>query len=297
MKNLVNKYFHIPDNLMEHMKEHVSSLSGNRRAVQHFLVELRNLVKDKRECDSLSLQELLNVRRKAFTLWTDPISSALKKAEISAIPTVALICFPEIYCGQYYNDCIIFPKEKFPVEVMKFGLAGGLNLSVSADTVSVSMPRGCVWEFICSNSYYSDLKNEREWQAFVCAAKSVESLKVHAFERLFACELSIMSNGTSKVYDHFQSCWKGEGSLFPDRLAFGQPFKYESRIQDATWKPQIIYCVSDAAVANYLTIRHSVAKNGGRKFCFCRIRNAVHNMRLPSGILNSTFVLEWLTKS
>jgi hypothetical protein len=66
MTTLVNKYFLIPTDLEESMKEHVTFLSANRRAVQHFLQKLKVIVKVKREGDRLSAAELQLARESAF---------------------------------------------------------------------------------------------------------------------------------------------------------------------------------------------------------------------------------------
>ncbi len=250
MSNLVNKYFRVPANLSDNMLEHVTFLSGNRRAIQHFLVFLKRAVEGKREGDELFAEELCNARRDAFREWSRPIADALRGTRGVAVLAMAAIVYPEAFSGRRVDGTTIkFPLESLPDAVKDFGLAGGINLNVSAGTVSVSIPQGCVWEFMGSLvGSATALWNVKEVEAFVRAAKSVDTQTGCAFERLFACELSMMDlDGQCPLYKRIARVWGGKGTLVPDPLVFGQPFVYESRIRDVEWCPHQVYCVQEKA--------------------------------------------------
>ncbi len=251
MRSLVEKYFRIPESLMGAMREHVAFLSGNRRAIQHFLVSLKLVLERKRNDDDLSIAELLDVRRHAFRLWKDPIDSALGGSSSVAVLAVAAIVFPEGFSGVMIKDgsAITFPMNQLPREATQFGLAGGLNLNVSKNSVSVCIPKGCVWEFMCSLTTSALAQpNVAEVEAFVRVAKSVETERGHVFERLVACELSMIgTDARCPFYEWIAKAWKGQGRLVPDPLVFGQPFVYESCIRDMEWLPHQVYCVKEKA--------------------------------------------------
>ncbi len=198
--------------------------------------------------------ELRKVRSHAFDIWSGPTNLALgNRASIAAMMAVAALIFPEALGGQRGGDgSVVLPFESLPVEVREFGLAGGLNLTLSADVknVRVSLPRGCVWEymsdFVVAKSARSNVKDV---EAFVCVARSCDLITEHTSGRLLACELSMVgSNGSCPLYDWLASAWKGKGKLAPDPLVFGQPFVYEAFIRDVEWSPHRVYCVSDKAV-------------------------------------------------
>lgn len=250
MSNLVNKYFRIPEDLMSEMFEHVTFLCGNRRAIQHFLVQLKLAVSDKQFGDKFSALEMRAVREQAFSLWSGPIRSALKTPCSVAVQAVAALVFPEALSGRREESCIKFPLDKLPQSVTEFGLAGGLNCWIDLSDVVVSVPRGCVWEFLSSlvATSFAACSNVEEVKAFVRVAKSVDTETGHVFERLFACELSMIGlHGRCKLYDYIVGSWKGAGSLVPDPLVFGQPFVYESCIRDVVWLSHQVYCVKEKA--------------------------------------------------
>jgi len=250
MSNLVNKYFRMPNDLKDDMLEHMTFLCGNRRAVQHFLVLLKHAVVDMREGDQFAALDLRKVRNEAFSKWSVPIVRALKSPSSVAVQAVAALVFPEALSGLRKDGCIKFPLGKLPQSVKEFGLAGGLNLWIDASDVVVSVPRGCVWEFLSSlvAKSFAARSNVEEVGAFVRVAKSVDIDKGHVFERLFACELSLMGcDGGGPLYAWIAKAWRGRGKLTPDPLVFGQPFVYESCIRDVRWAPHQVYCVEEKA--------------------------------------------------
>lgn len=249
MESLVNKYFLIPDELTEAMEEHVLFLSGNRRAIQHFMCELKVLLDCKSEKDGLSRDELDNARETAFENWCNPIKRALGGARKKAVQAMATIAFPEAFGGSLTDkQKLVFPVKCFPDEVKEYCLAGGLNLSLSEENITVHIPRGCVWELLCFlTSDTLEIQNCEEVLAFVRVARSVETESGHLFERLMACELSMLSKGKSRLYSRLDELWEGEGKLMADPLVFGQPFHYESRIRDLKWEPHHVYCVKEKA--------------------------------------------------
>jgi hypothetical protein len=118
--------------------------------------------------------------------------------------------FPEALFGRHEESCIKFPLDKLPESVKAFGLAGGLNLWIDSSDVVVSVPRGCVWEFLSSlvATSFAARSNVEEVGAFVCVAKSVDIEKGHAFERLFATMAAVRF--TLGLQRHVE----GEESLF-----------------------------------------------------------------------------------
>ncbi len=251
MENLAEKYFDIPEGLRSEMFEHVTFLSGNRRAVQHFFVDLKRIVNQKPEGDELSSSELRKVRVDAHKKWSGPITRALGDGACSAaLMTVAALLFPVVLGGKRELDgSITFSREELPVALRKFGLAGGLNVSLAEDgMVSLSVPRGCVWEYM---STFVDKKsfrsNVEETKSFVRVARSNHPDIGHAFERLLACELSMVGPEGCPLYEWLAKGWRRDGVLVPDALVFGQPFIYEGRIRDAVWRPHQVYCVAEWA--------------------------------------------------
>jgi hypothetical protein len=119
MKNLVQKYFQIPPARLDQVRNHVTFLSGNRRAVQHYMVDLKLLLRYKREGDDLSTKELEKVRDSAFKKWSDPVLHALGRKSEGAITAVALITFPEVFGGEKKQGTISFEGDGFSVEVKK----------------------------------------------------------------------------------------------------------------------------------------------------------------------------------
>jgi len=118
--------------------------------------------------------------------------------------------------------------------------------------VVISVPRGCVWEFLSSlvAASFANRSSVIEVEAFVRVAQSVDIEKGHAFERLFACELTMMRrDGGGPLYAWIAKAWRGRGKLVPDPFVFGQPFVYESCIQDAKWASHQVYCVREEADA------------------------------------------------
>jgi hypothetical protein len=253
MSELVDKYFRIPESLRNEMVEHVTFLSGNRRAIQHFLVQLKLVVANKQSGDEFSALELCKVRNEAFSLWSYPILKALGGNPSSvAVQAVAALVFPEALSGRWEDSCIKFPLDKLPQSVKEFGLAGGLNLVIRDLEVVISVPRGCVWEFLSSlvAASFANRSSVIEVEAFVRVAQSVDIEKGHAFERLFACELTMMRrDGGGPLYAWIAKAWRGRGKLVPDPFVFGQPFVYESCIQDAKWASHQVYCVREEADA------------------------------------------------
>jgi hypothetical protein len=250
LEKLVEKYFHIPTELMKSVEEHVAFLSGNRRAIQYFLSELKRVVEPKRAGDTLSTEELFKVRVHAVKLWSSPISKALNGVSAVVVQAVAAIIFHEAFSGFRVGNEIIFRRESLPDAVKNFGLAGGLNLNVLGSTeISVCIPRGCVWELMSTLVDEASVHfNAEEVRAFVRVANSVETGTGHAFERLLACELSMMGrNGQCPLYEWIAISWKGKGKLVPDPLVFGQPFVYESCVRDVAWLPHQVYCVLEKA--------------------------------------------------
>lgn len=250
-ENLVVKYFRIPDALNEAMREHIGHLSGNRRAIQHFFEALKVAVMHKRQGDEFSIEELRQVRDDAFSRWSDPILGALGASNRDAvILALAAIMFPEAYDGVRRGETIHFQCGRLPPAVEAFGLAGGLNLNVSHQGVSICNPQGCVWGFMGSLvENVAARRNVEQVKAFVNVAQSVQIEKGHAFERLVACELSLLwpRDGLGPLYSRIVSVWRGEGQLVPDPLVFGQPWVYESCIRDHVWSPHQVYCVTDMA--------------------------------------------------
>jgi hypothetical protein len=111
------------------------------------MVDLELLLRDKREDEDLSAEELEKVRSSAFKKWSDPILDALGEKRIGAVTALALITFPEVFevfDGRKKEGEINFDGDGFPVAVKEFGLAGGLSLSVSWRDIVVQIPRGCV---------------------------------------------------------------------------------------------------------------------------------------------------------
>ncbi len=246
---LVHKYFDIPVALHDAVREHVVFLSGNRRAVQHFLVALKSLLAAKRAGDSLTAEELREARDTAFRLWREPVMRALGKATcLPIIQSLAALIFPDAYRGVLAANCIEFPSALFPEGVKQFGLAGGLNLSVGQESIRVQVPTGCVWAFLSvQTSKALGTKSAGEIAAFAAVARTVTTGKGNLFSRLLASELSMMKNGECPLYAHFEDAWKGSGRLVPDPLVFGHTFVYEGNTRDAQWAAHRVYCGMDLA--------------------------------------------------
>jgi hypothetical protein len=187
-----------------------------------------------------------------------PIIDALRNKRASrdiasgvALLAMAAIVFPEGLSGRLREDgTITYNLYDLPDAVKNFGLAGGLNLTVSKNDARIVIPRGCVWQLMSELVDTSTARsNVEEVKAFVRVARSVETENGHVFERLLACELSMMGpSGTCPLYNWVAKAWKGEGRLVPDPLVFGQPFVYEGRIREIVWSPHQVYCVRDAAL-------------------------------------------------
>jgi hypothetical protein len=106
-----------------------------------------------------------------------------------------------------------------------------------------------VWELLCSVASEVLAKPSlEEVRAFVRVAKSVPIESGRLFERIFACELSMIGrDGVFPMYNWISASWKGQGQLIPDPLVFGQPFAHESKIMEITWALHQVYCVADLA--------------------------------------------------
>ena len=270
MEALIRKYFCFPEFLMKALLNHVEFLRWNRRAIHHFLVELRVVCRLKKAGDTLSTEELENCRSVAFDKWSGPISKALQDGKASILAAMALIVFPEAYNGTIKTEKFVFPKDSFPTEVSKFCLAGGLNMSVAYGAVSIAKPGGCVLGYLSSLTSNALRDNSlQEVNAFTTVSKSVDTEKGHLFERVVAAELSMLSEGKSPMYSQFQRLWRGDGELVPDPLVFGRAFEYKSTILQDLWKEHQVYCVSELPKDNgnrkvdvgFPILRHSSQTN------------------------------------
>ena len=251
MQQLVEKYFNIPMELSEPMRNHIAFLSWNRRAIQHFMFQLKSFLDGKKEGDTLAREDLQSVRNRAFNAWKEPIARALGAGRVAVTMVMSSIIFPEAYDGKKDGDTLVFREKKLPKEVKQFCLAGGLNMSVSVGYITIRIPGGCVWGYLCEATSGVLLANSlNEIEAFTTVAKSVETERGHLFERIVAAELSMLSNGDSTLYSQFQRLWKGDGMLIPDPLVFGQPFEYKSVISPDQWKDHQVYCVAELAKDN-----------------------------------------------
>jgi hypothetical protein len=212
----------------------LAEVSANRRAVEHFLKHLKLELqgKDDPKCVAAAVTRAVD---SASAEWSGPIRAALgDNASEWAIRTLAVLLHPESVGGTtgWKGDGDVISAPSLPEEVRQYALAGGLNIWFDGDRDLLERPTGCVFRFlmsVCSNKLAAF--NSQQLDAFLVTSRSNPTDKGHAFERLLACELTMVD---SKLYEAINLKLQNV-QLFPDPESLGRPFAYEARIHVVDW--------------------------------------------------------------
>jgi hypothetical protein len=240
LSTLLVEYFDISVGDADYFLEQARPLRANRRAVQHLLHHFSTLLVG--VSDAARVHELINTAvSNAYTSWSSPIARALGSTMSSAaLATMALLSHPEGAGGE--SACLVlneeavalvkFPAAKLPVHVMRFALAGSLNVWVDGNDVLLEQPIGCVRAFLsgaCKG--VCDSANLQQVKAFLTTSASVGTEKGHAFERMLACELTLVD---TKFHALIRTK-TGIKSLRVDPLSMARPFLYHPTIHLVDW--------------------------------------------------------------
>ena len=239
---LVDKYFEMPAHVRQQVTQDVEFVRANRRAVEHYLYNAHRCLKEKRTGDEVSVAEAVRWRSAAFSFWSKPVRTSVGSALQQAVRSLALLMFPRAHGGHTRGGALVFKRRRFPEEVLHFALAGGLNVTVAADTVTCQVPFGCVWqlmtEMCCNALHESDLD---ELQSFVTVARSEPLATGHALERALACELCMLQQEHA-LYSVFTRSVAQIGRYQADPLCFARPFEYISTIAQDEWPEHTVVC-------------------------------------------------------
>jgi hypothetical protein len=213
---------------------HLLDLSANRRAVEHLLSRLDLHLATVEENKGVEASFVL-AAAEAYQDWSKPIVRSLSsRASFAAVSTLALLTFPESVGGRpgkcKHVDIVRVPLDRLPTDVKLFALAGGLNLWVQGEEALLQQPEGCVRRLlstVCRGQ--ADTFSIQQAKVFIEASRSVHTDKGHAFERMFALELTLLD---SKMFQAFDKHGLG---LAPDSQAVCRAFQYEPRIHVVDW--------------------------------------------------------------
>jgi hypothetical protein len=241
---LIDKYFKFDRDVREKVRHDVEFIRANRRATEHYLRLLYQCVSDKRSGDVVTVDEIAGCRNRAERAWSEPIVKSLGRATETAVRTLAVLMFPDTYGGKSSDEGeLVFPLDRFPHEVLRFALAGGLNIQMRTEDVRVRRPSGCVWQFLlsrCCLALQSD--NALDLSAFVQVSKSVPIDVGHALERSLACELTMLSD-SCRLYSAFTTQLAKIADYQPDPMCFARSFVYQPIIAEAPWPDHTVLCV------------------------------------------------------
>jgi hypothetical protein len=247
----------IPGDLIPTMKEVLGLLCMNRRACWYFL---RNIW---RHCDvgsPLTATVLEELAKEAVGEWCKSPRQSLRNARASVIRAWSLLQMPQSYSGKASEiqtkklgtvQCLRFPVAELE-EIMDYAVSGALNVwvSKSGKFMDVEVPVGCVNELFSELVKFAmavETFNAEECKAFVRVSKTNAFDKGHAFERLFAAELTMFR---SPLYSVLAKKMESFGTFSCDPLVFARPFVYEARILQSEWTAHCVHCVNDDNVSS-----------------------------------------------
>lgn len=221
----------------------VQSLCYNRRHIRLLVTELHLKAQAKGPDTPLTVDEVAQCAERAVAAWVEYVLQDVQKVDVLALRAVALVLFPKAFGGIREGNLIKIPAARVHAELAAFIRAGGLNASVTRMQLCVAIPQGALMEFLLSITRDSlDKKNIAELDAFMKAAETNGPDKGHAFERMVACEATLLNSGFVVAMAEALSLH----DYVVDPHAIGRPFEYAPRVYEAMDddRPRVL-CVND----------------------------------------------------
>jgi len=201
--------------------------------VRNFLTQIHQRCPDF-NVGSLTLKELEVCAQAGVREWGHAVTLGRSDLGALAVRALALVLYPKAFGAKAHDGTVEIEEERVPPDLREFIRAGALNAGVhpgSPAVMQIVMPRGTMMEYLL-NMTRSAARSESqaEVEAFVTAARTNDPDKGHAFERMLACEATLLG---SRLVDVVVAKLGLADGFKVDPRAIGQPFVYAPNIPEA----------------------------------------------------------------